>query len=121
MQLIKDSHFQVVISKNASSPQPQIAIWEGQHRCVAEKFLPDDETPSPERCAEIIIKHQLAGNTFIWKWKYKNTLSKNWSQHLYPQVWRDMVERVGQKAERAIEIITDLIREPLGDMAEVPF
>lgn len=62
MQLIKDSRFQVVISKNASSPQPQIAIWEGQHRCVAEKFLPDDPTPSPERCAEIIIKHQLTGD-----------------------------------------------------------
>jgi hypothetical protein len=62
-----------------------------------------------------------ATNTFIWKWKYKNTLSKNWSQHLYPQVWRDMVDRVGQKAERAIEIITNLIREPMGDMAEVPF
>ena len=62
MQLIKDSHFQVVISKNASSPQPQVAIWEGQHRCVAEKFLHDDPTPSPEKCAEIIIKHQLAGD-----------------------------------------------------------
>jgi hypothetical protein len=32
-----------------------------------------------------------------------------------------MVDRVGQKAERAIEIITNLIREPMGDMAEVPF
>lgn len=62
-----------------------------------------------------------ATNTFIWKWRYKNTLSKNWSQHLYPQVWRDMVDRVGQKAERAIAVITDLIREPLGEMAEVPF
>ena len=62
MQLIKDSRFQVVIDKDASSPNPQVAIWKGQHRCVAEKFLPDDETPSPEKCGETIIKHQLAGD-----------------------------------------------------------
>jgi thymidylate synthase (FAD) len=62
MQLIKDPRFQVVIDKDASSPNPQVAIWKGQHRCVAEKFLPGDSTPSPERCGEIIIKHQLAGD-----------------------------------------------------------
>jgi len=62
MQLIKDSRFQVVIDKDASSPNPQVAIWKGQHRCVAEKFLPDDKTPTPESCGEAVIKHQLAGD-----------------------------------------------------------
>lgn len=62
MQLISDPHFKVVIDRDASSPNPQVAIWKGQHRCVSEKFLPDDKTPSPEKCGEAIIKHQLAGD-----------------------------------------------------------
>jgi thymidylate synthase (FAD) len=62
MQLIKDPRFIVAIDKDASSPNPQVAIWKGQHRCVAEKFLPDDKTPSSEACGDAIIKHQLAGD-----------------------------------------------------------
>lgn len=62
MKLIEDPYFKVVIDKDASTPNPQVAIWKGQHRCVAEKFLPDDRVPSSKSCGEAIIKHQLAGD-----------------------------------------------------------
>lgn len=62
MKLIEDPYFKVAIDEEASSPNPQAAIWKGQHRCVAEKFLPEDETPSRFRSGETIIKHQLGGD-----------------------------------------------------------
>lgn len=51
--------FIVNLDKDASSPNPQVAIWRGQHQCVSEGFADDATPPSPERCGEIIIKHQL--------------------------------------------------------------
>lgn len=57
-----DSFLRVLIDKDASSPNPQAAIWRGQHQCVIEGFAPDDPTPDSQRCGEIVIKHQLAGD-----------------------------------------------------------
>lgn len=60
--MINDPHFRVVLDKDGSSPNPQVAIWRGQHQCVIEGFSMDDPAPSPQRCGEIIIKHQLQGD-----------------------------------------------------------
>lgn len=59
---IKDNRFRVCLDLAASSPDPQVAIWRGQHTCVSETFAFEDEPPLSQRCGEIIIKHQLAGD-----------------------------------------------------------
>lgn len=60
--LISDSRFRVEVDYDATSPNPQQAIWRGQHTCVSEHFAFDEQTPTPQRCGEVIIKHQLAGD-----------------------------------------------------------
>lgn len=60
--MINDPYFKVVLDTDGSSPNPQVAIWRGQHQCVIEGFSPDDPAPSPQRCGEIVVKHQLAGD-----------------------------------------------------------
>lgn len=62
-----------------------------------------------------------ATKVVIWKWKFKETPHNKESQHLYRSMWRNMVERAGFVAQQAIKIVTDLVTEPLGDMADVPF
>lgn len=58
--MLQDPYFKVILDKNASSPNPELAIWNAQHICVAESQAYKDE---PKRDpAEIVIKHQLNGN-----------------------------------------------------------
>lgn len=62
MNTVVDPKFRVVLDKRGSSPDPQTAIWIGQHQCVIDGFAYDDEPPPPDRCGEIIVKHQLEGD-----------------------------------------------------------
>lgn len=62
MDTILDSRFKVVRDIAASSPDPQVAIWDAQHQCVSEEFSDDDIPPDSRKCGNVIIKHQLAGN-----------------------------------------------------------
>lgn len=58
--IIKDPFFRVELDKDASSPNPEAAIWNSQHICVAEQKAWDDEPPKEP--GKAIIKHQLEGN-----------------------------------------------------------
>ncbi len=62
MKLIEDPHFRVVPDLDGSSPCPEKSIWSGQHQCVSECFTYDDNSPSPEKCGDAIIRHQLTGD-----------------------------------------------------------
>ncbi len=57
----------------------------------------------------------------VWQWKYKETPYDKESQHLYQSKWQELVERAGFVAKRALKIATQLVVEPLGELAEVPF
>jgi thymidylate synthase (FAD) len=61
-ELIKDKYFRVELDLDASSPNPEKAIWKGQHTCVSESYVFDAKVPDNDRCSEIIIKHQLSGD-----------------------------------------------------------
>lgn len=58
--MIQDPYFKVLLDKNASSPNPELAIWNAQHICVAEKDAYRDSPKSNP--GKIVIKHQLEGN-----------------------------------------------------------
>lgn len=65
MTLHTDPHFKVILDRDASSPNPQRAIWTKQHFCVSEdhrKATPPTET----RAGEIILEHELKGNRGHW-------------------------------------------------------
>lgn len=62
MRRILHMRLRVEIDKDGTSPNPQVAIWRGQHQCVSEDFVHDEPAPTSERCGEIIIKHQLDGD-----------------------------------------------------------
>lgn len=58
--MLQDPYFKVILDKNASSPNPELAIWNAQHICVAEK---DAYKDSPRKDpGKIVVKHQLEGN-----------------------------------------------------------
>lgn len=61
MTLHTDPRFQVVLDKDASSPNPQRAIWTKQHFCVSEDHR-KCARPSETRAGEIILEHELKGN-----------------------------------------------------------
>lgn len=54
-------YFKVELDKNASSPNPQVSIWQGGHMCVAEDYE-DGLLHESSLCGRGIIKHQLAGD-----------------------------------------------------------
>lgn len=58
--------FKVELDLAASSPNPQIAIWNGGHICVSENYQHDQLTErmadDSVKCGESIIKYQLAGD-----------------------------------------------------------
>jgi thymidylate synthase (FAD) len=59
VELLKDPYFRVQLDKDASSPNPEAAIWNAQHICVAEKDSYHDQLPLEP--GKAIIKHQLEG------------------------------------------------------------
>lgn len=58
--MLQDPYFKVILDKNASSPNPELAIWNAQHICVAESQAYKDYPKNDP--ARVIIKHQLEGN-----------------------------------------------------------
>ena len=58
--MIQDPYFKVVLDKNASSPNPELAIWNAQHICVAEKDAYKDKPVNDP--GKIVTKYQLEGN-----------------------------------------------------------
>lgn len=61
MTLHTDSRFKVILDKDASSPNPQRAIWTKQHFCVSEDHR-KAKPPTEQRAGEIILEHELKGN-----------------------------------------------------------
>ncbi|HEY9750523.1 MAG TPA: FAD-dependent thymidylate synthase [Allocoleopsis sp.] len=57
--IISDPFFRVEIDKDATSPNPEAAIWNAQHICVAECDAGKDEPPKEP--GKAIVKHQLEG------------------------------------------------------------
>lgn len=57
--LIKDPFFSVSIDRAASSPYPEIGIWNAQHICVAESRSSEDTAPANP--GKSVVKHQLEG------------------------------------------------------------
>jgi len=56
--MLKDPHFRVEVV--AQTPNPNRAIWVGQHQCVSENFALDDPIPETEEaCGKAIVKHLL--------------------------------------------------------------
>ena len=56
-------------------------------------------------------------NCYQWKWNY------NPAKHLFRSAWKRMIDRVGFVAERALEVVTEVVVEvnTYGDMADVPY
>lgn len=54
-----------------------------------------------------------ATKAIVWQWQKR--------KGLFRALWERMVVKAGFVAERSLKIITNLIHESLGDMAEVPF
>lgn len=54
---IDDPYFRVELDLDGTSPNPEVAIWRGQHQCVCEGFSPDD--PLPAKPGEAIVHHQM--------------------------------------------------------------
>lgn len=59
------NRFKVELDLNASTPNPQTAIWIKQHFCVSENHR-KATIPSEQRCGEIILEHELKGNRGHW-------------------------------------------------------
>lgn len=57
--MIKDPYFRVQIDRDATSPNPEAAIWNAQHICVTEQNAWQDKPPKEP--GKAIIKHQLEG------------------------------------------------------------
>lgn len=60
--MIRDPYFRVEIDKDATSPNPEIAIWRGQHTCVSELFAYDE--PVPSNPGDIVVRHQIKPKHF---------------------------------------------------------
>lgn len=60
--ITQDPHFRVEIDKDATSPNPEAAIWRGQHACVSELFAYDE--PIPHNPGDIVVKHQMKPKHF---------------------------------------------------------
>ena len=59
---INEPYFRVELDHDATSPNPEVAIWRGQHTCVSELFAFDE--PVPSNPGEIVVKHQMKPKHF---------------------------------------------------------
>lgn len=60
--LINDSRFRVEVDWDSTSPNPETAIWRGQHTCVSELFAYDEALPNNP--GDIIVRHQMKPKHF---------------------------------------------------------
>lgn len=58
-------NFEVILDRSASSPSPQLAVWEKQHFCISEDHR-TAKRPTESRSGEIILEHELKGYRGHW-------------------------------------------------------